>query len=283
MACTCRSSSDKDIYLPEPATVARVEPMTSLEKFFHFKLDSGSPLGHMPGQFAQISVPGIGEAPISVSSAPSNGDGFEMVVRNIGNVTSALHGMSVGDKIGVRGPFGTTFPVDGEMKGRDLVFICGGIGLVPVRSAIQYVLENRDDYGDVTILFGARSPAERLFRDELADWDAREDVTFMETVDRGDADWTGHVGVITTIMPKAHFDPESTLAIVCGPPIMYKFVIMELYKSDMPAESIYVSLERHMKCGVGKCGHCQINGTYVCQDGPVYRYADVEDVREAIQ
>jgi NAD(P)H-flavin reductase len=283
MACTCCSSSDKDIYLPEPATITRMEPMTEHETFFHFRLDSGAELGHMPGQFAQISVPGIGEAPISVSSSPTCTGGFEMVVRNTGNVTAALHGMAVGDKIGVRGPFGTTFPVDGEMKGRDLVFICGGIGLVPVRSAINYVLENRADYGDVTILFGARSPAERLFVDELAAWNGSDGVTFVETVDRGGDDWEGHVGVITTIMPEVQFDPENTLAIVCGPPIMYKFVIMELYKNAMPAENIYVSLERHMKCGVGKCGHCQINGIYVCQDGPVFRYADVEDVREAIQ
>jgi NAD(P)H-flavin reductase len=135
----------------------------------------------------------------------------------------------------------------------------------------------------VAILFGARSPAERLFVNELAEWGAREDVTFIESVDRGDDTWKGNVGVITTVMPRVAFDPEKTLAIVCGPPIMYKFVILELYKSAMPAENIYVSLERHMKCGVGKCGHCQINGMYVCQDGPVFRFADVEDVREAIQ
>jgi NAD(P)H-flavin reductase len=283
MACSCCSSSEKDIYLPEPATVARVEPMTKLETLFEFTLDSGRELGHMPGQFAQITVPGVGEAPISVSSSPNHKGGFEMVVRKIGNVTGALHAMEPGQKIGVRGPFGTWFPVEEEMKGRDLVFVCGGIGLVPVRSAIHYVLENRQDYGEVSILFGARSPAERLFVDELAAWGARDDIDFIETVDRGDDDWEGNVGVITTIMPRVSFDPDKTLAIICGPPIMYKFVILELSKSAIPTENVYVSLERHMKCGVGKCGHCQINGIYVCQDGPVFRYADVEDVREAIQ
>jgi len=279
MSCSCQ----KDIYLPQPATVLKAEPMTAMEAFFQFKLDSGDELGHMPGQFVEISVPGFGEAPISVSSSPTRDGGFELVVRRVGNLTRALHRMSTGDKVGIRGPFGTSFPVDGEMKGRDLLFICGGIGLVPVRSAIHYVLDNRDDYKDVKILFGTKSPAERLFLDELADWEARQDVEFLETVDAADENWKGNVGVITTLLPKIELNPDTTTAIICGPPVMYKFAIWELYRMGMTAQNIYVSLERRMKCGVGKCGHCQVNGIYVCQDGPVFRLADIEGLKEAIQ
>ena len=272
-----------DIYRPEMATVVRSEPLTALERFFELKLDSGEELGHLPGQFAEVSVFGIGEAPISISSSPTQNGSFQMVVRNAGNVTRAMHGLKPGDKVGIRGPFGTHFPVDGEMKGKDIVFVCGGLGLVPVRSAINYVLHHRADYGDVTILSGTKSPAERLFVDEVEAWTSKGNMTYMETVDRGDEEWTGHVGVITTLMTDMSVDPRKTVAIICGPPVMYKFAIMSLYKMGMVDKNIYVSLERHMKCGVGKCGHCQINSLYVCQDGPVFRFADLAEVPEAIQ
>jgi NAD(P)H-flavin reductase len=204
------------------------------------------------------------------------------VVRRVGRVTSALHALKAGDKIGVRGPFGTTFPVADELRGRDLLFICGGIGLVPVRSAINYVLNHRSDYRQVTILYGCKSPAERLFTRELASWAARKDVTFLETVDRGDGEWKGNVGVITTLIPKVEVDPSSVQAVVCGPPVMYRFVLMELAALGVPDDHVYVSLERRMKCGVGKCGHCQINGLYTCMDGPVFRYSAVKETPEAI-
>ncbi len=270
------------IYTPEPATLAKTESLTELEKYFEIKFDSGRSLGHMPGQFVQIAVPGIGEAPISISSSPDLTDSFELVVRKVGRVTSALHALNAGDKIGVRGPFGTTFPVVEELRGRDLLFICGGIGLVPVRSAINYVLNHRSDYRQVTILYGCKSPAERLFTPELASWAARKDVTFLETVDRGDGEWKGNVGVITTLIPKVEVDPSSVQAVVCGPPVMYRFVLMELAALGVPDDHIYVSLERRMKCGVGKCGHCQINGLYTCMDGPVFRYSAVKETPEAI-
>lgn len=276
------SKEHADIYKPEMATLLKVEQMTEMERYLEIKFDSGKSLGHKPGQFVEISVPGIGEAPISVSSSPNGNGTFELVVRKIGNVTNSLHSMKSGAKVGIRGPFGTSFPVETEMKGKDVIFICGGIGLVPVRSAIKYVLENRKDYGKVTILFGAKTPAERLFVDEVAKWKAMEGVTYLETVDRGDESWKGNVGVITTLMPELKLDPAKTVAIVCGPPIMYKFVIIELGKLHIKPEQVYISLERHMKCGVGKCGHCQVNGKYACQEGPVFKYADVAEIREAI-
>jgi sulfhydrogenase subunit gamma (sulfur reductase) len=270
------------IYVPEPATLIRAEPLTAWEQFLEVRLDSTKELGHMPGQFVSISVPGIGEAPISVSSSPDLSGSFELVVRKVGRVTAAVHGLEPGDKVGVRGPFGTSFPVTEDLRGRDILFVCGGIGLVPVRSAIQYVLNHREDYGRVIILYGSKSPAERLFVPELEAWDARDDVTFMETVDRGDANWTGNTGVITTLIPKITVDPGSVRVVMCGPPVMYRFTIMGLHALGVHEDHIYVSLERRMKCGVGKCGHCQINGLYTCLDGPVFKYATVKDAPEAI-
>ena len=277
-ACCC---SQKDIYLPETATVVKSEQMTEMERYFQIQLGSGD-LGHKPGQFVEVYVPVIGEAPISVSSPPGENGSFELVVRKMGRVTGALHGLEAGAQVGIRGPFGTHFPVDGVMKGKDVLFVCGGIGLVPVRSAIKHVLDNRDDYGEVTLLYGTKTADERLFKDELAEWHERTDVVFFETVDRGHPEWGGNVGVITTLMPLIKIDPENTIVIVCGPPIMYKFVLVELTRLNVSHENTYVSLERHMKCGVGKCGHCQINGIYACQDGPVFKYADIEGVEEAI-
>jgi len=278
--CTC--DSKKDIYFPLPATVSKVEPMTKLETFFSCRLDSGEELGHMPGQFVEVSIPGIGEAPISVSSSPTRRGSFEMVIRKVGNVSKALHELVAGDKIFVRGPFGTSFPVDGAMKGKDVIFICGGIGLVPVRSAIQYVLDNRGDYGRVIILFGAKTPRDRLFVEELDKWRHDKNVTLLQTVDRRDESWYGAEGVITTLLPLVKIDKDNTVAIICGPPIMYKFVVVVLLEAGLNENQIYLSLERHMKCGVGKCGHCQISNIYVCQDGPVFKFSDITDIEEAL-
>jgi len=278
----CKCDSKKDIYLPLPVTVKKVEPMTKLESFFSCKLDSGEELGHMPGQFVEISIPGIGEAPISVSSSPTRKGSFEMVIRNVGNLSNALHGLAAGDKIFVRGPFGTSFPVNGIMKGKDIIFICGGIGLVPVRSVIQYVLDNREDYGRVIILFGAKAPCDRLFTKELEEWRQDKNVTLLETVDHRDEGWSGPEGVITTLLPLVKIDKENTVAVICGPPIMYKFVIINLLDAGLKEDQVYLSLERHMKCGVGKCGHCQINNIYVCQDGPVFKFSDITDIEEAL-
>jgi len=278
-----RSSQEKDIYRPEPATLVKVQPVTDMECFFELRLDSGKELGHLPGQFVEVSIAGIGEAPFGISSSPARKGSFHLLLRRVGNLSGALHRLKAGDKVGIRGPFGTHFPVDGAMQGKDVLFICGGIGFVPVRSAIQFVLDNRRQFGRVTILYGTKSPAERLFCDETAVWAKAEDVTYMETVDRGDPKWKGSVGVITTLLPRVKLTAADTVAVVCGPPVMYKFVLIELQNMGLQREQVYVSLERHMKCGVGKCGHCQINGVYVCQKGPVFRYSDLGPVREAFR
>ncbi|MBN2123313.1 MAG: FAD/NAD(P)-binding protein [Deltaproteobacteria bacterium] len=272
---------DVSPYLPRWAEIARIEDLTASEKLFEIRLDGGEPLGHMPGQFVELSVMGIGEAPISVSSAPGKDPSFELAIRKVGNLTGAVHALASGARVGIRGPFGTHFPVE-ETKGKDILFVAGGIGLVPLRSFINYVLDRREDYGDLTILFGARNPSERLFLNELRDWDERKDVRYLETVDRPDPNWKGNVGVITTLFSKIDVDPSRTYCIIVGPPVMYRFVILEAKARGIPDANIFVSLERRMKCGVGKCGHCQINHLYVCQEGPVFRYTDIFDVKEAL-
>ncbi|MGQ9522385.1 MAG: FAD/NAD(P)-binding protein [Anaerolineae bacterium] len=270
------------IYVPKMARLADVRPMTELEKLFVIEFLDGSSLGHQPGQFVMLSIPGVGEAPISVSSSPSRSNGhWELCVRRMGDVTGALHRMGPGDVVGIRGPFGHGFPIE-QMRGRDLLFAPGGLGLAPLRSLINQVLDERGSFGRVIILYGAKRPAELLFRDELEQWAARDDVEFHVTVDRGDETWTGNIGVITTLFPKITVDPRNTVAVTCGPPIMYRFVLMEMLGKGIPETQIYLSLERRMKCGVGKCGHCQINNLYCCREGPVFTYAQIKNIPEAL-
>ena len=277
----CQTVPEVSPYLPRWAEISRIEDLTETEKLFELHLASGEPLGHNAGQFVELSVMGIGEAPISISSAPREKNSFELAIRKVGNLTSAMHRLIVGDRVGIRGPFGTHFPVE-ETKGKDILFVAGGIGLVPLRSFIHFVFEHREEYGEVTILFGSRNPSERLFLDELGQWGIREDIRYLETVDRPDLNWKGHVGVITTLFPRIDIDPSKTYCIVVGPPVMYRFVILEAKAKGIPDTQIFLSLERRMKCGLGKCGHCQINHVYVCQDGPVFRYTDIFDLEEAL-
>jgi sulfhydrogenase subunit gamma (sulfur reductase) len=272
----------ESLYAPEFARLTSVEPMTELERLFTIELSGGKSLGHEPGQFVMLSIPGVGEAPISITSSPSRSNGaFELCVRKMGDVTGVLHTLDSGDMVGIRGPFGHGFPID-QMRGKDMLFAPGGLGLAPLRSLINQVLDERDDFGRVIILYGAKRPAELLFRDELDDWAARDDVEFHVTVDRAEGNWDGNVGVITTLFPKISVDPHGTIAVTCGPPIMYRFVLMEVLGKGIPENHIYLSLERRMKCGVGKCGHCQINGLYCCQSGPVFCYDQIKNVPEAL-
>lgn len=275
---------EKDIYLPAAATVMEVEALTEQEKRFRIRRSPGDAESFMPGQFFMLGIPGIGEAPISISSSPTRLEAgtFDVVVRRVGNVTDALHRLHEGDTVGLRGPFGTHFPVEGLMRGHDLLFVCGGLGVVPLRSAIQYVLDRRYAYGAVSILYGARTPKDRLFVDELLAWHDRDDVTVLETVDIADPSWAGDVGVITDLFRQIRTDSKHTVAVVCGPPVMYRFVLQELRSTGLDDDHMYVSLERHMRCAVGKCGRCQVNGLYACQSGAVFNVADIEHVREAI-
>jgi NAD(P)H-flavin reductase/NAD-dependent dihydropyrimidine dehydrogenase PreA subunit len=270
-------------YVPRLATIIKKVPMTSMETLFEIKLDDKSELNHKPGQFVEVSVFGIGEAPISLSSSPTKKETFEVCVRKLGNVTTKLHKLNVGDKVGIRGPFGNGFDTD-SLKGKDLLFIAGGLGIAPLRSLINYVFDKRKDFGRVFLLYGCKEPKELLFGDELVSIASKENVEFKPTVNWCPENevWNGSIGVITTLIPQVSFDPEKTLAILCGPPVMYKFVIADLKGRKMPDDHIIMSLERRMKCGVGKCGHCQINQIYVCKDGPVFNYSKIKGVPEAL-
>ena len=217
-----------------------------------------------------------------MSSSLTRKGSLQLAVRATGSVTNKLHTLEKGARVGIRGPFGNGFPLD-TLKGKDILFVAGGIGLFPLRSLITYVLDNRKDYGEVTTLFGCRAPGERIFTYELEQWNACKDMCFLETVDRcPDDTWKGNVGVITTLFPKVSINPATTYAVVVGPPIMYRFVIAECLKKGLADDHIIMSLERRMKCGVGKCGHCQINGLYCCQEGPVFTYAQVKSLKEAV-
>ena len=268
-------------YVPRMARILSADQMTETERFFRIEMEDGQPLGYEPGQFVEVSVFGMGEAPISISSSPTQGKVFELCVRNAGTVTGALMKFGKGDRLGIRGPFGNHFPYE-EMKGEDVLFVAGGLGLAPTRSLIRYCLDNRKDYRSVTILVGAREPKLLLFRDELDAWTKRTDAKTLVTVDRCGPEWKGCTGVITRLFKRLKLDAAKTWAVIVGPPVMFKFAVMEALAEGIRENRIICSLERHMKCGVGKCGHCQIRGVYVCRDGPIFTYEQVKRLREGI-
>ncbi len=268
-------------YRIKRAKVLRTKKMTDAEKIFEITLPDGESLDHDPGQFVEVSLFGVGEAPISIASSPTVRNSFDLCVRAVGKVTNEMHKLESGDEIGIRGPFGQGFPIR-ILEGNDLLFVAGGLGIVPMRSLINYVIDNRRDFGKVNILLGCKTPEDMLFGDEVKNWEKRLDVNFNCTVDRADPDWAGNVGLITSLIPGINLDPHRTFAIVVGPPVMYKFVIKELLVKKIPERQIFVSLERHMKCGLGRCGHCQIEDVYCCQDGPVFCYDKIKHIKGAI-
>jgi len=276
---------EKDLYLPEPVRILNIKQHNAKEKFFQLELLNRKTLGHQPGQFVQVSVLGYGEAPISITSAPNHDNKFELSLRAVGTVTNKLNSLKEGDIIHIRGPFGHGFDdsILERMLGKHLLFIAGGTGLFPVRSLINKVLPEKEKYEKIHLLYGCKSPQDRAkaYQDELTKIASMGgNVELLETVDTPDETWKGNVGVITTLIPKVSFDPHNTIAVIYGPPIMYKFVLTSLLEKNLPKENIYISLERRMKCGVGKCGHCQMEGIYICQEGPVFNYADVANNEE---
>lgn len=273
--------NNNSIYHPEIAEVVGTRQLTEMEKYIELKIKNSGEFNFNPGQFVQLSLFGIGEAPLSISSSPSNRETIGLCVRRVGDVTTALHKLKTGSCLGIRGPLGNGFPVE-KMKNRDILFIAGGLGLAPLRSLITYVLEKRDDFARITILYGAKNPGEILFADELEFWKQRKDIEVHMTVDKPDHSWSGKSGVITRLIPHLDLKPSDTYAVVVGPPVMYKYVLLELQMKKIPEDNIIMSLERRMKCGVGKCGHCQINGIYVCLDGPEFSYRTLKFLSEAI-
>lgn len=235
------------------------------------------PLAFSPGQFNMLYVYGVGEIPISICGDPDSPEILVHTTRAVGTVTHAMWNLQSGDVIGVRGPFGTIWPVDLAI-GNDVIIVAGGIGLAPLRPALYRIISNRKKFGKVVLLYGTRSPADILYRKELENWRARLDLEVHVSVDRATGDWRGNVGVVTTLIPKASFDPLKTLAFICGPEIMMRYTILTLKERGVPTENMFVSMERNMKCGIGFCGHCQFGHTFICKDGPVFSFDQISEL-----
>jgi NAD(P)H-flavin reductase len=262
--------------VPAITRIARVR--RDLADVFTIHLDvSARPGGFAfaPGQFNMLYAFGAGEVAISISGDPARPGELVHTIRAVGTVTRVLEGLRRGDTIGVRGPYGSAWPMDAA-RGKDLVIIAGGVGLAPLRPAILHALAHRADYGRVVVLYGARTPGDILFRKDIERWRGRLDTSVEVTVDRAPAEWPGNVGVVTSLLGAARFDAANAVALVCGPEVMMRFCVRELEKRGMPHEAMYVSMERSMKCGAGLCGHCQYGPTFVCKDGPVFRFDRIE-------
>lgn len=255
-------------WTPRAMTVTRVTRETPGVFTLAFEPDGG--FAFRPGQFNMLYLHGVGEVPISISGDPGETARLIHTIRAVGTVTRPMESVTEGASLGVRGPYGAPWPVD-EARGRDVTFIAGGLGLAPLRPAILHVLRNRAEYGRVTVLYGARSPGEILYRPELERWRGRFDCRVEAIVDRAGRDWFGPVGVVTKLLADVVVEPDDAV-FVCGPEVMMRFVARELAQRGLPLEALWVSMERSMKCGVGLCGHCQYGGSFVCKDGPVYRY-----------
>ncbi|HVM75475.1 MAG TPA: FAD/NAD(P)-binding protein [Candidatus Saccharimonadales bacterium] len=232
--------------------------------------EANTRFSYMPGQFNMLYVFGVGEVPISISGDPSVTSRLEHTTRRVGVVTTAMGQLRAGDMIGVRGPYGTHWPVT-EEAGRDVLIVAGGIGLAPLRPVLYLLMAHREKYRKIVLLYGARSPEEILYKRELERWRGKFDLEVQVTVDRGSSAWRGNVGVVTPLVARAPFTPSNTIALLCGPEIMMRFAVNELQKRGVPADRTYLSLERNMKCAVGFCGHCQYGSMFVCKDGPVFR------------
>ncbi|MBN2430564.1 MAG: FAD/NAD(P)-binding protein [Acidobacteria bacterium] len=268
-------------YVPRWATIRHIRRETPSVKRLELELDNGQALGHQSGQFVEAGILGLGEAPFSVSSSPRRTDSFDLVIRSVGTVSEKLHGLKTGDRIGIRGPFGHGFEL-ARFRNRDVLVVASEMGLATLRSLVHELLEERLLYGRLMVLVSAPTPEQLLFKDELAEWTNRRDIDFYVTVDRAlDREWSGHIGVVTTLFQQLQFDPKQTVTAISGPPVMYKYALLELLGRGVAPASIFLTMERRMRCGVGKCGHCQINNVYVCQRGPVLSYADAGKLEEA--
>jgi sulfhydrogenase subunit gamma (sulfur reductase) len=271
--------AQNNVYLPHIAVIDKIVEETPNIRTFHFNFKDKKlqkEFSFESGQFGEYSVFGIGEAPFCISSSPTRSDHLEFVVQRVGRVTNALHRLGVGAEIGFRGPYGNSFPLD-FLNGKNLVFVGGGIGLAPLRSLIWNVIDNRKKYKDIAIVYGARTPADLCFKYDMDAWDKDESIKFVTTVDRGDESWKGKVGVVPKILEEVAPSAKNAVAIVCGPPIMIRFTFPVLTKLGFTPEQMLTTLEKRMKCGIGKCGRCNIGNIYVCRDGPVFSYAQIKD------
>ncbi len=260
------------------ATVIEIVNETANIKTFRIRLNDKAAMNSLtfkPGQVGQLSLFGIGESTFVINSSPTRMEYLQFSILKVGEVTQKLHQLKVGDQIGVRAPLGNAFPCE-KMKGKDILFIGGGIGMAPLRTLLVYMLDNRDDYGKITLLYGGRSPGDMAFQEDLHEWTSRKDMETVLTIDNPFEGWDFEVGLIPNILLDMAPSPENCVAVTCGPPIMIKFTINALKKLSFPDEAILTTLERRMKCGVGLCGRCNIGEKYVCVDGPVFTWAELK-------
>jgi NAD(P)H-flavin reductase len=276
------SATPDNAFLPHLARLTDVRDLATGIKLFRCQpLESHVRFRYAPGQFGFLSAIGVGEAPFGLAVSESRGGGqVEFAVQRIGTVTDALHEMEAGDLVGVRGPMGRGFPME-DLRGKPVVILGGGIGLAPLRPLVQEILDHRDDYGELTIFCAGRGPDLLVFRDEYEEWAAAPRTVVHVTVDRGDGSWSGRVGLITQALAEVAPSPAGAVAVTCGPPIMIRFVLKELEKLGFAPEQVVTTLEGKMKCGLGKCGRCNVGDQYICTDGPVFRYDQIRRFLEA--
>jgi NAD(P)H-flavin reductase len=271
---------DKPLLVPMTAKIKAVQRLTGdtlLIEVPNININENAGLSYSPGQFMELSVFGVGECPISITSTPTRSGCLEFAVREVGAVSHGLHNLDVGDYIGLRGPFGNGFPIE-TMKGKDIFFIAGGIGLAPLRSLINYMLDKREDFGTIDIVYGARTPELLCFSGEFETWQKASRTNLHLTVDAEAPGWEGNVGLVPALVKELALSPGNRIAIACGPPIMIKFTLVNLSEMGYPDENIITTLELKMKCGVGKCGRCNIGSKYVCLDGPVFRLSELKEL-----
>jgi NAD(P)H-flavin reductase len=262
-------------FRPLNATLEKVIPETPNIRTFVLRPEK--PLSFLAGQFVSITVPGFGEAPFTPSSSPAVKETFEVTVMKVGSVTERLHAMKGGETLGVRGPLGKCYPLD-QYKGREVLILGGGVGLAPLRALLFALLQDAKAYKRIVVCYGAKTPQDIVYKELLKEWQRRGDLEINLTVDRGDAGWTGNVGVVTTLLDKVQVDTKEGVAVCCGPPIMMKFGTLKLKQVGYPDARIYLSMEKNMSCGVGMCGHCRIGPYYACKDGPVFTYDKIKDL-----
>ncbi|MHA1383558.1 MAG: FAD/NAD(P)-binding protein [Candidatus Helarchaeota archaeon] len=274
-------------YLPKLTTITKIIQENDINDLKTFRLEFQNPedakkYNHIPGQFGELTVFGFGECPIGIASSPTDGDYIEFTVKKVGVVTTALHEMKEGEIIGLRGPFGNGWPLE-SLKGSHILIIGGGFAFTTLRALIRYMLhpDNRKDFGEIAVLYGARNSGEMIYKYDLEEWQKRDDIKIDLTIDVGEDTWKYNVGYVPSIckdvtLKKTHPTCEDTVALVCGPPIMIKFTIPVLKEFGFNDDDILLSLENRMKCGIGKCGHCMVGEKYVCTDGPVFTQAQLQ-------
>jgi sulfite reductase subunit B len=266
-----------DLYLPKNATITKIIEETPTIKTFIFK--PADDFVFKTGQFVELTYPGVGEAPFTPSSDPNKTDEFAITIMKVGRVTELFHQASIGNVLGLRGPYGNGYPID-NFVGKEILIVGGGVGLAPLRSLIYALFARINDFKKIVICYGARSPQDIVYKYQLEEFKKPKNVEFRITVDKGDTTWKGHVGLVTTILDNLSLNLNTAVSIVCGPPIMMKFATLKLLNLGFKTDKIYLSMEKNMSCGLGKCGHCRLGSFYICKDGPVFKFDDIKDIHD---